>query len=88
MRSADGLDWGKFFRIEHSGVGALARFHYLSGAIRQFQSQRDDDVESKAWLHLYAESIGAGDWSSMEIRDSSLILPRPNHMISSALSMA
>ena len=56
--NVDGVDWGRFFRIEHIDVGAKTEFHYLSRAIRQFQAPVDDDAESQAWLHLYSESIG------------------------------
>ena len=56
--NADGVDWGRFFRIEHAGVGARTEFYYLSRAIQPFQAPVDDDAESRAWLRLYSESIG------------------------------
>ena len=56
--NVDGVDWSRFFRIEHTDVGARTEFHYLSRAIRRFQAPADDDAESRAWLRLYSESIG------------------------------
>ena len=57
MSNADGLDWGRFFRIEHLGVGVTTEFQYLARAIRQFQGPADDEEESVAWLRLCAEAI-------------------------------
>ncbi|KAL8855592.1 MAG: hypothetical protein Q9178_007784 [Gyalolechia marmorata] len=58
MSNADGVDWERFFRIEHTGVGAKTEFQYLSRAIRQFQAPTDDNAEIIAWLRLYRESLG------------------------------
>ncbi|KAL8911667.1 MAG: hypothetical protein Q9171_003194 [Xanthocarpia ochracea] len=58
MSNADGVDWERFFRIEHTGVGAATEFQYLSRAIRQFQAPTDENAEVLAWLRLYRESLG------------------------------
>ena len=57
-RGGQRLDWAKFFRIEHRGVGAVTEFQYLSKAIRQFQTLADDRAESGAWLRVFKQSIG------------------------------
>lgn len=56
--NVDDVDWGRFFSIEHTGVGARTEFHYLSRALQPFKAPADDDAEALAWLHLYSESIG------------------------------
>ena len=58
MSKANGVDWERFFRIEHTGVGAATEFQYLSRAIRQFQAPTDDNAEIIAWLRLYGELLG------------------------------
>ncbi|KAL8922486.1 MAG: hypothetical protein Q9172_003551 [Xanthocarpia lactea] len=58
MSNAHGIDWERFFRIEHTGVGATTEFQYLSRAIRQFQAPTDENAEVIAWLRLYRESLG------------------------------
>ncbi|KAL8876702.1 MAG: hypothetical protein Q9198_005148 [Flavoplaca austrocitrina] len=59
--NTNGVDWTRFFRIEHTGVGAKAEFQYLSAALGQFRAASgaaDTDAESQAWLRVYSESIG------------------------------